>query len=146
MPTGMGALCVFGRAMAAVKIVKVSDEGRVYGWASVIKTADGTDVVDLQGDVIEPAELEKALTNYMLHHRASGVMHEGEPVGTVIEAAMISPERLQAMGFEDEMAKRSPTGVWVGMQLDPASQTFAEVKSGKLAMFSIQGRAVRQEC
>lgn len=125
------------------KVAKIdAAQGLVYGWASVV-TKDGETVVDLQDDVIEPAELEGAMVDFMLHHRAAGEMHEGDALGTIVESLMVTPEKLTAMGFAPEVATAMPTGAWIGVKLDPASETFAKVQRGELKMFSIQGDAVR---
>lgn len=126
------------------RVAKVdAAQGLVYGWASVVDE-QGVPVTDLQGDQIEPPVLEGAMVDFMLHHRASGEMHEGDDVGTVIESVVFTPEKLEAMGFGSEIAKSMPTGAWIGVKLDPASPTFAKVQSGELAMFSIQGTATRE--
>jgi hypothetical protein len=126
------------------KIAKVDDRGLVYGWASVV-VSDGEQVVDRQGDVIPPAALEDAMVEFMKDYRQSGEMHEGEAVGTVVEAFTMTPEKLVAMGFDESVAKSMPVGAWIGVQLDPTSETFAKVKSGELGMFSIQGTGERVE-
>lgn len=125
------------------KIAKVDDaQGLVYGWASVV-VKDGAEVVDSQGDLITPAELEKAAVSFMLNHRAAGEMHKGQATGTIVESVVMSPEKASAMGFGADIAKSAPTGLWIGVKLDPKGETFAKVKSGEYRMFSIQGRAKR---
>jgi Putative phage serine protease XkdF len=126
------------------KIAKVdAAQGLVYGWASVVDD-HGAPLEDLQGDVIEPAELEGAMVDFMQHHRAAGEMHKGADKGTVIESVVFTPEKMRAMGFPDALIGEIPTGAWIGVQLDPRSTTFAKVQSGELAMFSIQGHAARE--
>ena len=46
--------------------------------------ADGETVTDLQGDIIDPVDLDKAVTQFMLDSRQSGVMHTGASVGDVV--------------------------------------------------------------
>jgi hypothetical protein len=128
--------------MTEFAIAKTDEaQGLVYGWANIIATADGQLIEDSQGDLIEPAELEKAAVDFMLHHRATGEMHEGDAVGSVIEAFVSSPDKLRAMGFPDEVAKVAPHGLWIGVKVPPL--TFAKVKSGQYQGFSIQGTAER---
>lgn len=115
-------------------------QGLVYGWASVV-VKDGETVVDRQGDIIEPEVLEAAAVDFMLNHRAAGEMHEGGPVGQIVESMVVTPEKLEAMGVPNEIAQAVPTGFWIGVKLDPDGETFAKVKSGELSMFSIQGVA-----
>jgi len=65
-------------------------------------------------------------------------MHKGSEVGRVVESVIVSPEKLQTMGYE---VTDGPTAWWVMVKVD--DQTFAKVKAGDLSMFSIQGRAER---
>jgi hypothetical protein len=124
------------------KIMKVDAERQyVFGWASVAIAKDGSQVEDLQGDLIDPEDLEEAAYQYALKYRGSGVMHQGEPVGELIESLMITPAKLEAMGLAPDAL---PQALWVGFHItDP--EVFARVKSGALPMFSIQGDAIREE-
>ena len=70
-------------------------------------------------------------------------MHQGKPTGTIVESVVMSPEKASAMGFGADIAKSAPTGLWIGVKLDPKGETFAKVKAGTYKMFSIQGRAKR---
>lgn len=132
-------------ANAAVrKVAKAEDRGLVYGWANVL-VKDGSTVVDSQGDMIDPAEMEMAMVDFMRHHRASGVMHQGDPVGQIVEALVVTPDKLRAMGFPEDVVAQAPTGTWIGVQFDPASPTYQAVKDGRLGMFSIEGTATRED-
>lgn len=129
--------------MANFAIAKTDeDQGLVYGWANIIATKDGVLIEDSQGDLIEPEELEKAAVDFMLHHRATGEMHEGDAVGAVIESFVSSPDKMRAMGLPEELAKQAPHGLWIGVKVPP--ETFAKVKSGLYKGFSIQGEARRE--
>lgn len=58
-------------------ITKVADEQQiVLGWAKVSVTADDTPVEDLQHDIIETEELERAIYGYVLEFRDSGQEHD----------------------------------------------------------------------
>ena len=72
-----------------------ADESKclVSGWANVSVNADGSIPLDWQGDVIAPEELEKAAIGFMLNYRASGVMHDGDAVGTVVESIVFTKEK-----------------------------------------------------
>lgn len=123
------------------KVLKVDDERQqVFGWASVAIAKDGTPVEDLQGDVIDVDELEEAGYRFALGEGGSGVMHQGEVVGHLIESFMVTPAKLEAMGLP---ADSLPQGLWVGFHV-PDPEVFAKVKSGEFAMFSIQGSAIRE--
>ena len=124
---------------AVVDIVK-SDEAKqiVYGWASVSQI-DGQTIVDLQNDMIEPEDLEDTAVEHMLHHRESGVMHEGAVVGKVIASMVTTPDVMKAaFGIEPNVV-----GWLIGVKYsDPA--VFKRVVAGELPFFSIQGRAERE--
>ncbi len=117
-------------------------QGRVYGWASTVVDAEGEEVTDLQGDRISPDELDNAMVDFMLSCRDAGEMHEGETAGRVFESVVVTPTKLAAMGFPEDVTKSFPSGVWIGIQMDPASETFRKVQAGEYRMFSIQGQAV----
>lgn len=114
----------------------------VYGWASV-SVDDGELVTDLQGDQIEPDELEKAVTDFMLNYRAqeaggSGVMHETEPMCEVIASLVTTPDIVKAFGLSEKL----PIGWILGLKvLDP--EVWRRVESGELKALSIQGTAER---
>lgn len=119
----------------ATKIAKVDeDEQLVFGWAYVSTGADGDLIVDSDGESIEPHELEKAAYDYVLEAREAGEMHEGEPLGKMIESLVVTPEKAGAMGLPPTEA----TGWWVGFHIEDAD-AFAKVKNGEYAMFSVQG-------
>lgn len=116
--------------------------GVVFGWASVVEYPSESGrvaVVDKQGDLIPPSVLEQAVVKFMLDSRTSGVMHAGDAVGTIVESAFLSPEKMVAMGFPAEVAKTSPSGWWIGVKVK--DDLMALVQAGVYKMFSIQGDA-----
>ena len=110
----------------------------VFGWASVAISKDGQVVVDRQGDIIPPQELEDAAYEYVLEYRVANEGHTEMTRGHLVESMVFTPEKLEKMGLP---AHGAPTGWWVGFKLD--ADTFAKVQSGELAMFSIEGEAVQ---
>lgn len=119
------------------------DERLVFGFASVSKTsAQGDLLEDLQGDLIEPADLERAAYDFAEHYRAINEMHAGEDVGAIVESFVLTPEKLMAMGFDESVAKAMPVAHWIGCRV--SKEAFAKVKRGELKMFSIEGTAVRE--
>lgn len=124
------------------KIAK-SDEERhiVMGWANVSARADGTLVEDLQHDVIEPEELERAVYDYVLEFRDAGEEHDPSmrKKGRLVESVVFTGDKLKAMGIPDETV---PYGWWVGFKIDD-DDTWKRVKDGSYSMFSIEGTAVR---
>lgn len=128
--------------MPEYRIAKTDEDQRlVFGFASVAQLADGSLLEDLQGDLIEPAELEKAAYDFAEHYRSVNEMHEGEDVGAIVESFVMTPEKLTAMGFPAEVAKAMPVAHWIGARV--SADAFAKVKAGTLRMFSIEGTAVR---
>lgn len=128
--------------MPSTPILKIdTDRQYVFGWASVAVHKDGASIEDLQGDVIAPEDLEEAGYQFALHYRETGEMHQGAPVGKLIESVVFTPEKLTAMGLAPDAL---PQAMWVGFHIeDPA--IFAKVKTGEYSMFSIQGTAVPVE-
>lgn len=125
------------------QIAKTDDtQNLVFGWASVAVKADGEQLVDLQDDVIDGADLEKAAYDFMLHGRAADEMHDGRPIGQMVESMFWSPEKRKAMGVP-EGGSAPQYGLWVGFKLAPDS--YAKVKAGTYKMFSIEGGAVPVE-
>lgn len=125
-----------------VEIAKVDEVQRnVFGWASVVAKADGTVVVDHQGDIIDADELEHAAYRFMAESRASGTDHDGAaPDGEVIESMVMTIDKARAMGIPDGTV---PTGWWLGVHIaDEAA--FTKARAGDRAFFSIEGSAIRE--
>lgn len=121
------------------KIVKSSEERLVFGWASVSRDASGQWIVDSEGDVIEPADLEKAAYEFVMVCGEGGDNHERTGVAKLVESCVFTPEKCVALGLEQKM----PTGWWVGFKvLD--EEVWLKIKSGEYSMFSIGGEAVRE--
>ena len=124
-----------------VQIAKYNDEEQlVFGWASVAKDKEGNAPLDWQGDVIEPADLEKAVYKFALEFRESNEMHvPGTVNGTLIESVMFTKQKMEAMGIPEGVV---PEGWWVGFKIDD-KQVYQKVKAGIYKMFSIEGTATR---
>jgi hypothetical protein len=126
--------------------VAKGDVCRVYGYASTSVDSDGGLVVDHQGDIIPPDELEAAVTGFLRSAAATNVEHQGPDVGRVIETALITPERLESYGLAID--KRSPhpapqVGWLVGFEVVDADAARA-VRKGDLVELSIEGSADRE--
>ena len=122
-----------------VKIEKtVEDQRLVFGWLSIIER-NGQPVVDLQGHVIEAAELEAAAYDFTLNSRIVGEMHERLAVGEgLVESMVFTKEKQDTLGID-----LGQIGWWVGFKVD--ADVFAKIKSGELAAFSIGGKAVLED-
>lgn len=116
-------------------VLKVDDEqGLVYGWAYV-STEDGNLLVDSQGDSIEPIEMEKMATDFMLNSRNAKVMHKGEDVGTFVHSFPMTNDIMKAF---DIYCDREG---WI-VAMKPASEEVMKAyKSGDYTGFSIGGKA-----
>lgn len=122
------------------KVAKVKeDEGLVSGWANVAVQPDGSLPLDWQDDIIRPETLEKAAINFMLDYRGSGVMHEGEVKGIVVESIVFTKAKQAAIGIPEGTV---PEGWFITVKVLDKS-VFELVKNGIFRMFSIQGSAKR---
>ena len=122
------------------EIVEKSLEHRqVFGWASVAQDRDGHPVVDLGGDLIPVAELEKAAHAFVKDARVGGEMHSGVPENRLIASLVFTEEIQKALGIP---AGAVPVGWFVGFEVTP--EAFERVKKGARLQFSIEGRARRQ--
>ena len=70
--------------------IKKIYEKKVFGWASVIESPDGTALVDQQGDVIAESELERAAYHYVSYSRQVGDMHAYMGVAKLIESFVVT--------------------------------------------------------
>ena len=124
------------------KIMKSDDDKMLaFGWANVSMRVDGELIEDWQEDIIEPEELEKAAYEYVLLYREGGEMHERGGTAVLIESAVFTEEKMQAMGIP---AGTLPIGWWIGFKvLD--EEVWEKVKDGTYPMFSIEGEAERVE-
>lgn len=114
-------------------------EQLVSGWANISVNADGSIPLDWQDDVIAPETLEKAAIGFMLNYRESGVMHEGGPVGTVVESIVFTKEKQEAIGIPEGVV---PQGWFITVKVhDP--EVFRKVTDSTYKMFSIQGTCRR---
>ena len=96
---------------------------------------------DLQHDIIEPEELEQAAYKFVDLYREGGEMHIRGGVARLIESAVFTKEKMEAMGIPEGTL---PTGWWIGFQVTDAD-VWEKVKDGTYSMFSIEGEAKRVE-
>lgn len=123
----------------AVPITKVGtdDERLVFGWASV-STEGGRLVTDVQGDQIEPSELEKAAYRYVLKSRQAGEMHVRKTgIGDLVESIVFTKAKQDALGID-----LGREGWWVGFKIHD-DEVWKAIKKGEYSAFSIGGRGTR---
>lgn len=121
----------------SMPIVKRDDEQRIVtGWAALSKDAEGSPVIDYQGDYIPEEYLQKAAHQLMAEGGTgrAGDMHEGS-VGDIVEIALLTPAILKSLGYGDV---QGPSGLMVSMKIrDDAA--WAAVKKGERLELSIGG-------
>ncbi len=79
------------RVKGRFAIAKADDEQRLaFGWASVAKSAEGAPLVDLQGDMIDIEDLEKAAYNFVELYREGGEMHERGDCAVMVESMVVA--------------------------------------------------------
>jgi len=124
-------------------IKKVDEERRmVFGYAYVAKRADGSAVVDHSGDRVDNVDsLEFAAYDYVLKSREGDVMHTRKQTSVLIESMVFTPEKCEALGLAKDAM---PMGWWVGFKILD-DEAWEGVKTGKYAMFSIEGKGTYAE-
>lgn len=118
-----------------------NDKQIAFGWAMISRTATGEEVVDLQGDCIDPEDLEDLAYNYVKLHRDVGQLHETEGEGCVVESVVFTEDKQEAIGIPKGTV---PIGWWVGLFIEDPN-VWARVKDGTYKAFSIEGSATREE-
>lgn len=116
-----------------------NEKGLVSGWANISVLANGEIPLDWEGDIILPEDLEEASIEFMENYAESGVMHEGGPVGTVVESIMFTKEKQAAIGIPDGCV---PEGWFITVKIHD-KEVRDKVKDGTYSMFSIQGTGQR---
>lgn len=121
-----------------VEIIRKVDapQQRVFGWGLITRTSKGVVVVDKQGDVTEPEDMEEAAYDFAKSAGLGGEMHEGDARARLIESVAFTPEKIAALGIPDGIL---PVAHWVGFEVPAA--TFKRVQAGERLMFSVEGTA-----
>lgn len=120
------------------QIVKQLDEERLaFGWAYV-STVNGEISLDHSEEFIRPDQIAKAATNFMLSMRTAKAMHTGDKIGEVVHSMPLTNEIAKALGIQSDRE-----GWLVAIKVYD-DQVWQDVKSGKLAAFSIGGRALKE--
>ena len=130
------------RTSHTFNITKTNNDRQIaFGFAMFSRTADGKEVVDLQGDSITPEELETLAYEYVKNGRDVGQLHETSGEGCVVESMVFTEDKLSIIGIPP---KTVPIAWWVGLYIaDPS--VWALVKNGTYKAFSIEGTAERIE-
>lgn len=126
------------------EIFKTDEDQRlVFGWASVAINVAGETLEDRQHDMIDPEDLEEAAYEYVLNFRDTGEEHLPgyRKKGKLVESCVFTPEKQRAMGIPEGTL---PVAWWIGFKIDD-DDTWARIKNGTYRMFSIEGKAEREE-
>ena len=117
------------------------DKMLVFGWGNVAVDADGTQIEDLQGDVIDPEELEKAAYDHVLNFRSTGERHDPglRRKGRLVESCVFTKEKQAAIGIPPGIV---PEGWWVGYKIDD-SAAWEKIKNGEYQSFTVEGKGKR---
>jgi len=117
------------------------DQRRFFG-AAYIHTADGTQVEDFSGDVIDTPEaqaaFEEAFYTFVKDYRTGDVAHELFDAADLIEGFVVTKEKKQAGIFPPDMDE----GGYVGFQArdtEAGNVLWDGVRSGKYTELSIVG-------
>lgn len=126
-----------------VPISKMDDEQQiVFGWGSVTKV-DGQPVEDMQGDIIEDYELEKAVYDFMLAPKHDEMHERIVPDSVIVESFVATDEKLQKM-FPNMNITKGNRGWWLGIKVND-KDVYQKHKLGIYKGFSITGTAIRKE-
>ena len=131
------------KRISSFNITKADEDKRlVFGWALVSADKDGNKLIDHQGDMVDPDDLEDGAYEYVLNFRDAGEEHIGtlRKKARMVESCVFTPEKMKAIGIPDGTI---PVGWWIGFYVDDDT-TWERIKSGKYKMFSIEGKAVRE--
>lgn len=126
------------RAPEEFKIFKADEDKRlVFGWASVSMDENGEQLVDRQGDMIDPEDMEESAYNYVLNFRDTGVEHIPymRKKGKLVESCVFTREKQEALGIPEGIL---PIGWWVGFKIHD-DETWEGIKAGRFHAFSVEG-------
>lgn len=132
-----------GGFQVRVPVAKSAQDGdavTVTGWAAVITHADGTPVIDYDGDLIPVAELEGAAHRALKRSSGAGRvgdMHDNLGAADLVESMVLTAEKRAALGFGT-----GPEGWAVTLRVnDP--ELAKQIRTGEKSELSIRGSAKR---
>ena len=117
------------------------DKMLVFGWGNVAVGEDGVQLTDLQGDVIDPEDLEAAAYEHVLNFRSTGERHDPglRKKGRLVESCVFTKEKQAAIGIPPGLV---PEGWWVGYKIDDPV-AWEKIKNGEYESLSIEGKGQR---
>lgn len=131
-----------GTIQGNFKIQKQNEDLHIaFGWAYQCVTANGQQLVDHSGDIVDISEIEKAAYRFVKFFREGSDNHERGGIGVMIESMVFTKEKAEALGLT---VGTVPEGWWVGFEVSD-DEVWAKIKDGTYSMFSIEGTAERIE-
>jgi hypothetical protein len=119
------------------------DQRRFWGRGYIHTRADGEQVVDASGDVIDTPEaqaaLEDAFYEYVKQYRSGDANHELFNAATMIEGFIVTKEKKAHGLFPTDMAE----GIYVAFEANQTAEgdvLWDGVKEGRYTALSIVGR------
>ncbi len=126
---------------------QVPDQRRFWGKAYIHTKADGSQVEDFSGDVIDTpeaqAELEEAFYGYVKSVRSGDMQHKVFDAATMIEGFVVTIEKKAAGLFPAEMDE----GIYIGFEANDSTEgdvLWEGVKSGKTPALSVVVMGTRE--
>jgi broad specificity phosphatase PhoE len=128
-----------------------AEQQKVFGWAYISQRGEQL-IIDKQGDIILPEDLEKAAHDFVLFSRSQGDMHtvgvSGDPEqhGRLIGSVVYTKEKFDKCGlaaFDPENGDQL-FGWWVEFKVD-SPELWEAHKRGERPEFSIGGKGRRVE-
>ena len=123
------------------------DQRRFWGKAYIHTRADGSQVVDHSGDIIDDRtsqrELEEAFYKFVKESRSGDMEHQVFGAATMIEGFVVTKEKQTAGLFPDTMDE----GIYVGFEANDTNEgdvLWEGIKSERLTDFSIVGTGDRE--
>lgn len=119
------------------------DKRLAFGWANVAIRKDGEQIIDYQGDMFDPEDLEEAAYKYVLNFGDAGEEHIPflRKKAKMVESVVFTKEKLRAMGLPEDAL---PQGWWIGFKVFD-DDTWEKIKNGTYKMFSIEGTGIREK-
>jgi hypothetical protein len=128
-----------------------TDKRQAFGWASVVEI-NGQPVIDLQGDLITPDDLEDAAYAFVRKSRVGGTQHARDefdrPVqaGVLIESKVWTDQKYEAfaksLNMDPALFADAPRGWEAGFQYEDDA-TWTDIRTGRKTGFSVHGRGKR---
>lgn len=133
--------------VGVLKAMPCGDQQLAFGFLTMSTVGDKY-VADIDNDLIETAEIEKAQYNYVLNARMQGDNHERLGVGRLVESIVFSKEKQEAIQKSlrdlgiDATCDLGCEAVWGGFLIED-DEVWEATKRGERMGWSLGGKAKR---